>query len=74
MNEYEVLVERIDPCGGEKHSHRELIDVEAESPEAYIRDNAQYPVVDDLVNAAGDRVFVTADGKGNMVRFTFTHE
>ena len=72
MKEYEVLIERINPCGGEKHSPKELIDVTAESPEAYIEENAQYPIVDSIVNAAGDKVFVTADGKGNMVRYTFT--
>ena len=33
MNEYEVLIETINPCGGEAHSKKEFKEVEAESPE-----------------------------------------
>ena len=33
MHEYEVLIETINPCGGEAHSKKEFLDVEAESPE-----------------------------------------
>ena len=34
MNEYEVLIETINPCGGEAHSKKEFKEVEAESPES----------------------------------------
>ena len=34
MHEYEVLIETINPCGGEAHSKKEFLDIEAESPEA----------------------------------------
>ena len=37
MHEYEVLIETINPCGGEAHSKKEFLDIEAESPEAYVR-------------------------------------
>ena len=29
MNEYEVFVEEINPCGGEKHRQKSIIEVEA---------------------------------------------
>ena len=35
MHEYEVLIETINPCGGEAHSKKEFLDVKAESPEAW---------------------------------------
>ena len=43
MHEYEVLIETINPCGGEAHSKKEFLDVEAESPEAYVRAEAAGP-------------------------------
>ena len=72
MHAYEVFVETINPCGGENHSRKELIEVEAESPEAYVKENAPYPVMDRTANANGDTVIITGDGKGSMVRYTFT--
>ena len=38
MHEYEIFVEEINPCGGEKHSKKTLIEAEADSPEAYVKD------------------------------------
>ena len=49
MNEYEVLIETINPCGGEAHANKEFKEIEAESP-----------------------VITTGDGKGTLVRYTFT--
>lgn len=72
MNEYEVLIETINPCGGEAHANREFEEIEAASPEAWVSENGRYPVLDSGKNAAGDVVIVTGDGKGNMVRYTFT--
>lgn len=72
MNEYEVLVEEINPCGGEKHCIKKLLEVEATSPEAYVRENGRYPIMDTAVNADGDTVIVTGDGNGYMIRYTFT--
>lgn len=37
MKKYEVFIEEINPCGGERHSKKEIIEVEAESPEAYVK-------------------------------------
>ncbi|MGM9660820.1 MAG: hypothetical protein ACI3WQ_09505 [Faecousia sp.] len=72
MTEYEVLVETINPCGGQRRAKKEFLEIEAESPEAYVAENAQYPVMDTGKNADGDVVITTGDGRGNMVRFTFT--
>ncbi len=72
MNEYEVLIETINPCGGEAHASKEFKEIEAADPEAWVKENGRYPVMDSGKNAAGDVVIVTGDGKGNMVRYTFT--
>ena len=72
MKEYEILVETINPCGGEGHAKREILEAECESPEAYVAQNARYPVLDAGKNSAGDTVITTGDGRGSIVRYTFT--
>ena len=37
MREYEVFMEDINSCGGEQHAKKELIEVEADGPEAYVK-------------------------------------
>ena len=70
--EYEVLIETVNPCGGEAHANKEFLEIEAESPEAYVAQNARYPVLDAGKNSAGDTVITTGDGRGSIVRYTFT--
>ena len=72
MNEYEVFIEDINSCGGEQYAKKELIEAEAESPEAYVNANGRFPILDISKNAAGDTVILTGDGIGNMLRYTFT--
>ncbi len=72
MNEYEVFMEDINSCGGEQHAKKEIIEVEADSPEAYVKENGRLPILDITENASGDTVIITGDGKGNFVRYTFT--
>lgn len=72
MNEYEVLIEEINPCGGSQHAKKEFLEVEAESPEAYVRANGKWPILDTARNADGDTVITTGDGSGNLVRYTFS--
>ena len=72
MKEYEILVETINPCGGEGHAKREILEAECESPEAYVQENAPYPVTDTVKTPAGDTLIITGDGKGSMVRYTFS--
>ena len=56
MHEYEVLIETINPCGGEAHAAREFKQIEAASPEAYVAAQGRYPVLDSGKNASGDTV------------------
>ena len=72
MNEYEVFVEDINSCGGSQHAKKELIEVEVASPEAYVRENGRFPIMDISENANGDTVIVTGDGKGNFLKYTFS--
>lgn len=72
MNEYEVFIEDINPCGGEAYAKKELIEVEADSPEAYVKENGRFPIIDVVKNANGDTVITTGDGSGNFMRYTFT--
>ncbi len=72
MNEYEVFIEDINSCGGEQYAKKELIEVEAESPEAYVKENGRYPILDISKNANGDTVILTGDQNGNFLKFTFS--
>lgn len=72
MKEYEVLVETINPCGGAKHSNKEFIEVETDNPENYVKENGQFPIMETLIDTAGDTVIITGDGNGYIIRYTFT--
>ena len=72
MNEYEVFVEDINSCGGEQYAKKEIREVEAESPEAYVKANGRFPIIDSFQTVNGDTVITTGDGKGNFLRYTFT--
>ena len=72
MREFEILIEDINPCGGNQFAKREIIEAEAESPEAYVAANGRFPVIDQRVNPSGDIVITTGDGHGNLVKYTFT--
>ena len=71
MKDYEVFVEDINPCGGPKHAKKKLIEVQAESPEAYVKENGSFPIME--VTRTEDGVIITTgDGSGNFVKYTFT--
>ncbi len=72
MHEYELLIETINPCGGEAHANKEFKGIAAASPEAYVAQNGRFPIIDSGKNTSGDTVITTGDGKGNLVRYTFT--
>ena len=72
MNEYEVIIEEINPCGGEKYANKQIIEIEAESPDAYVEANKRYPVMEKIEMANGEVVIITGNGKGNLVRYTFS--
>lgn len=72
MNEYEVFIEEVNPCGGSQHTKKSIIEIEAESPEAYVKENGRFPIIETSRNANGDAVITTGDGKGYFVRYTFS--
>lgn len=72
MREYEILVETVNPCGGESHAKKEIIEAECESPEAYVKKNAPYPVMEVTRMSDDETRVITGDGKGGIVRYTFT--
>lgn len=72
LKEYEVCTEDVNSCGGITHAKREILEIEAESPEAYVKDHARFPIIDSFVNSKGDTIITTGDGRGNMVRYSFT--
>ena len=72
MREYEILIETVNPCGGESHAKKEIIEAECESPEAYVKENAPYPVMEVTQMSAEETRIVTGDGRGGVVRYTFT--
>lgn len=71
MNEYEVIIEEANPCGGSQYACREVIEVEAESPQAYVEANGRMPITDITTDSHGCTVITTAKG-GYMVRYTFS--
>ena len=46
MHEYEIFIEDINPCGGEQYSKKTLIEAEAASPEAYVKENGRFPILE----------------------------
>lgn len=72
MHEYELLIETMNPCGGETHASKEFLEVEAESPLAYVREHSPYPLISEGRTPAGDTVLTTGDAKGYLIRYTFS--
>ena len=69
---YDVLVESINPCGGDKHSTKEFIEVETDDPVTYVKENGQWEILETNENKDGDLVITTGDGNGYLVRYTFS--
>ena len=72
MREFEIMIEDINPCGGSQFAKREIVEAEAESPEAYVAEHGRFLILDRSVTADGDTVITTGDGHGNLVKYTFT--
>lgn len=72
MNEYEIFIETINPCGGSAHAQREIIEAEAESPEAYVKQYGKLLIREISTNADGDVVITTGDEAGYIIRYTFS--
>ena len=50
----------------------QAITAEADSPEAYVKENGRFPILESILNENGDVVIVTGDNHGSIVRYTFT--
>lgn len=72
MNEYEVIIEEINPCGGSAHAKKSIIEVEAESPEAYVKENGRFSILETVEKADGSTLIVTGDGAGYIIRYSFS--
>lgn len=69
---YEITVEHITPCGGEKYAVREIIEAEAESPMAYVLANKRFPNVTVLKDDREETVIEAHNDAGYKTRYTFT--
>ena len=72
MKEYGIIIENINPCGGTRHARQEIIVAEIESPEAYVKEHAQFPIREIFTNSAGDTIISAGEPGGYMTRYTFT--
>ena len=72
MNEYEVYIEEINPCGGSQHAKKSIIEIEADSPEVYVKANGRFPIMEISKNSKGDEVIITGDGNGYYIRYIFS--
>ena len=72
MNEYEICIETINPCGGSQYAIREFVEAECESPEAYVKANGRLPILEITHKNNGSTVILTGDGYGNFLRYTFS--
>lgn len=72
MKEYEVIIEEINPCGGETYARKEIIEVEAESPESYVRQNARFPILEMSRQSDGTFLIICGNDCGYVTRYTFS--
>ena len=48
MKEYEIIIETINPCGGDRHSQQEIVEAKIESPEAFVKEKGRFPIIDKI--------------------------
>ena len=56
----------------ENNTVKKLDRAETASPEAYVKENGRFPILESTRNESGDVVIVTGDKQGSFVRYTFT--
>lgn len=71
MKEYELCIEAMNPCGGSQYARREIMDVETDSPESWVKANAPLPILD-VTETDGSIIITTGDGHGYITRYMFT--
>lgn len=69
---YEVTVEDMTPCGGEKYAIRQILEIKAESPMAYVMEHKRFPNVESFTNEQGDTVIIASNPVGYRTKYTFT--
>ena len=72
MNGYEVIIEEINPCGGETYARKEIIEVEADSPESFVRQHARFPIIEVSKQSDGTTLIVCGNDCGYITRYTFS--
>ena len=72
MAEYEIIIESMTPCGGSKYAVRNIVEAEAESPEAYVEQHKRFPIRDSRKPADGNVVITTGNESGYIDRYTFS--
>ena len=70
MHEYEIFIEDINHVE-ENNTAKTLIEAEAASPEAYVKENGRFSILK-LQVREWRHVIVTGDNNGSLVRYTFT--
>ena len=71
MREFDLIIEQIIACGGPHHPRRQVLEVEAESPEAYVRAHSQMPITSIEVQD-GVTTITTGNGNGYVTRYLFS--
>lgn len=72
MHEYEIIIVELNPCGGEEYANRTILEAEAESPEAYVKENGRFPILERMDLPDGSVQIITGNGHGYFVRYHFT--
>ena len=72
MHEYEIIIEELNPCGGESYANRTIVEAEAESPEAYVKANGRFPILERIDHPDGSVHIITGNGHGYFIRYHFT--
>ena len=72
MTEYEVSVEEVTPCGGTQHARRSVREIETDCPEAWVKGNSPFPVLDIIDCENGDIKIITGSDAGYRTTFIFT--
>lgn len=71
---YEVTIEDMTPCGGEKYAIRQILEVEAENPMQYVMEHKRFPNVNVLREDKEEMVIQASNPVGYKTRYTFTWE
>ncbi len=72
MAEYELFIEKIRPCGNDRDSEKQVVEINIDCPDEYVYQNSSFPVIEKTVADNGDVRIVTGDNRGNVISYTFT--